>query len=243
MTKDNSRLETALDDLIKALDREAGMPFAAVLYGSAARGDWDPLRSDVNLLLVVEDASPTGLERVATPLMGWHQERFTSPLLIARDEWQRATDVFPIEITDMKLSYRVLAGDDPVAGLVVAPDDLRRALEEAYRGKLVRLRQAYVRFGTSTQTLGGFAAATSSELLVLLRATAVLLGREPGADAPATLDSLAEPVGPAIDSLRDVIARRREPEWSCPVKLYAGYLEAIARLVTITDKFRLSGVD
>jgi predicted nucleotidyltransferase len=232
---DTTRLDRALAAFLAALDTDAGTPFAAVLYGSAARGDWHERLSDINLLLVVEDPSPPALTRLATAVAALHRDGFTAPLIIGREEWRRATDVFPIEITDMQLSYRVLAGSDPVAGLVVQPADLRRALEEQLRGKLVRLRQAYVRFSDSMPTLGGFAASSSSELLVLMRSLAVLLGREPGRDVGATLVSLAAELGPEVEAVGEVLARRREPEWTCPAELFARYLVAITSLAAAVD--------
>jgi hypothetical protein len=236
-------LDAAIAALITALQREGGMPFAAVLYGSAARGDWSPGQSDVNLLLVVDDPAPVSLGRLGPAVRAWHEQGFTPPLLMGRDEWRRATDVFPIEITDMQVSYRVLAGEDPVAGLRVAEQDLRRALEAALRGKLIRLRQAYLRFADQPAILAGFASAMASELLVLLRATARLLGRSPAADPAASITALEDILGPGAHAVREVVARRRVPEWSCEPALFAACLDAIARLVVTVDTHSSRGAD
>lgn len=238
---DTTRMDRALAAFIAALEADAGTPFAAVLYGSAARGDWHERLSDINLLLVVDDPAPPALTGLASAVAALHRDRFTAPLIIGREEWQRATDVFPIEITDMQLSYRVLAGADPVADLVVHPADLRRALEAQLRGKLVRLRQAYVRFSDSMPTLGGFAATSSSELLVLMRSVAVLLGRDPGREAEATMAAIADRLGPEVAAVREVLVRRREPEWTCPADLFASYLVAITNLALAVDAHRLPG--
>lgn len=238
---DTTRMDRALAAFGAALEADAGMPCAAVLYGSAARGDWHERLSDINLLLVVEDPSPPALTRLATAVAALHREGFTAPLIIGRDEWRRATDVFPIEITDMQLSYRVLLGEDPVGDLAVRPADLRSALESQLRGKLVRLRQAYVRFSDSLPTLGGFAATSGSELLVLMRSVAVLLGRDPGRDAEATLTAVADHLGAEADAVRDVLLRRREPEWTCPAELFARYLVAITHLAAAVDAHILPG--
>ncbi len=234
---DAAALEQGLTQLVAALEGGAAPGCSAVLYGSAARGDWDARRSDVNLLLVLDGAEPAALRRLTPAVEGWHDRGWTPPLLIGRDEWQRATDVFPVEITDMRLAYRVLAGVDPVAPLVVDPADLRRALETSLRGKLVHLRQAYTRFSGAMPVLGGFASASISELLVLLRATAVLLGRDPGAGAAETIAVLEAVLGPTAAAVGEVAARRREAEWSCSPELFASYLEAVRRTVDVVDSF------
>jgi hypothetical protein len=238
---DASMLEQALDQLVARLEDGAAPGCSAVLYGSAARGDWDARRSDVNLLLVLEDASPAGLERLTPLIVDWHEPGWTPPLLTGRDEWTRAVDVFPIEITDMRLAYRVLTGPDPIAELRVDPADLRRALEQAFRGKLVHLRQAYARFSGAMPTLGGFASSSISEVLVLLRSTAVLLGREPGRRAEQVIDLLRAELGPGVDALREITARRRDHEWSCSPELFAGYLGAIEHAVETVDSFQSGG--
>ncbi len=234
-------INSALDDLIATITRDLGPGFSAVLYGSLARGDWQADRSDVNLLLVVNDPAPAVLTKLTAASRGWHEGGFTPPLIIGRAEWQRATDVFPIEITDMQLSYRVLAGDDPVAGLQIEPAQLRRALEESFRGKLLRMRQAFLRFGDDPDALGRVATASVSELLVLLRCVAVLHGRAPGATPSDAVTAVQQLVGADDATIREVLARRRSTGWACPALLFASFLEALASLVNAVDRFSSPG--
>jgi hypothetical protein len=232
---DRAQLDADLDRLVGRL-RQADAPACSVLlYGSAARGGWLPTRSDVNLLLVVDDASPTGLRRLALAVSEWHHAGHTAPLIIGRAEWARAVDVFPIEMTDMQLAYRLLHGADPLAGVRVAPADLRRALESELRGKLVRLRQAYVRFGESMVTLGGFATASVGQLLVLLRCTAVRTGRDPGTTPAATVANLADLLGGDADIIVEIAGHRADPEWHCPPATFARYLELVRQAVDLVD--------
>lgn len=234
MTQDK-QLNAALDRLVEQVGGSVAPGCSVLLYGSAARGDWDAQRSDVNLLLVVDDASPAALARLRDAVKGWHERGFTPPLLIGRAEWHRATDVFPIELTDMQLSHRVLAGPDPLEGLVVDAEELRAALESALRGKLMRLRQAYVRFHDMMPVLGGFATSSCSELLVLLRGIAVLLGRSPGATADTAIDAVADKLTDGAAAIRSVASHRRDAEWSCSPELFAEYLQAVQRAADLVD--------
>lgn len=234
MTQD-TQLDIALSRLVEQLGGDVAPGCSVLLYGSAARGDWDAKRSDVNLLLVVNDPAPAALARLREAVKGWHERGFTPPLLIGRAEWQRATDVFPIELTDMHLSHRVLAGPDPLMGQDVRDEDLRSALESALRGKLMRLRQAYVRFHDVMPVLGGFASSSCSELLVLLRALAVLLGRSPGSTADTAIDAVAPELGESAAAIRSVASHRRDPEWPCPPELFAQYLLAVQRAADLVD--------
>ncbi len=235
---DRQGLDQAISTLVSDLDEYVGPKESVVLYGSAARGDWIPDRSDVNVLLVVDDPSPASLRRLAKPIADWHERGLVPPLLIGRAEWESAADTFPVELTDMKLAHRVLRGADPVTGVDVDPADLRRALETDLRGRLVRLRQAYVRFGDSAAALGGFAAASISSVIVLLRCTAVLLGRSPGNTAAEVVAVLGPELGPDAPVITELAPHRREAEWSCPPATFVRYLEVVRRAVEIVDRFR-----
>lgn len=234
---DRNQLDRACAALGAALAGIGQPKASAVLYGSAARGDWVPDRSDVNLLVVVDDPSPASLARLAPALDRWHADGFTPPLLVGREEWTAAVDVFPIEITDMQLSHRVLSGDDPLAGIEVRRADLRLALETELRGKLMRLRQAWVRFGNQAPTLGGFAVASVAEMLVLLRCTAVLMGRNPGLTPADTVQALAAELGPDGGIVAEIASHRPAGEWSCAPEQFCSYLEVVRRVVDLIDHF------
>src|SRR3954465_12140305 len=118
-----------VDPFLKAVDAALGDGYSAVLYGSAARGDWDPARSNVNLLLVVPSLDPPRLRALGPAFTAWRKTSPEPPLLLTGEEWRDAADAFPIEITDMRAAYTVLRGPDPLTAVDVAPSDLRRALE------------------------------------------------------------------------------------------------------------------
>lgn len=235
---DRAQLDKDLARLVDRLQQADSPGCSALLYGSAARGDWIASRSDVNLLLVVDDASPDGLRRLSPAVTEWHRAGHTAPLIIGRAEWSRSVDVFPIEMTDMQLAYRMLLGSDPLAGVRVAPADLRRALESELRGKMVRLRQAYLRFGESNVTLGGFATASIGQLLVLLRCTAVLLGRKPGTTAATAVAALADVLGDEAAVAVEIAGHRPDSEWNCPPATFVRYLEFVRRVVELVDNYQ-----
>ena len=112
-------MQAAIDKVVTpflaAADAALGAGYSALLYGSAARGDYVPGRSDINLMLVLDDPSPSRLRALAPAFEAWRKAAAEPPLLISRAEWARASDVFPIEITDMRAGYRVLRGPDPLA--------------------------------------------------------------------------------------------------------------------------------
>ena len=159
--------------------------------------------------------------------------------MILRSEWARATDVFPIEITDMRCGYQVLRGPDPVAGLQVTPADLRSALEGEVRGKLLRLRQGYVAAAGDAGALGQLAGQSAGTILVLLRALLVLLGRTIPQDPMEVAAAAAAAMGMDGEPLLNVVRHRAERGWRCSPGEFEGYLDAVARAATFLDQLQL----
>ena len=129
-----------IEPFLTLADRVLGAGYSAVVSGSVVRGDHIPGRSDYNLLVVAERLGPPELKGLGPEFARFAAEDLGPPLLVTRAEWARAADVFPIEIADMRTAYKVVRGTDPLAGQSVRPEELRRALESEFRGKLLRLR-------------------------------------------------------------------------------------------------------
>ncbi len=224
---------------LKQVDSALGDGYSAVLYGSAARGDFVPGRSDLNFMLITDDLSPARLSGLGGAFAGWRKSGYDPPLVILRSEWARATDVFPIEITDMRSGYEVLRGPDPVAGLQAAPGDLRAALEREFRGKLLRLRQGYVAAAADPAALGELAGRSAGTYLVLLRALLVLLGRAVPSDPAQVAAAAAAAMAMDGEPLLNVVRHRAERGWRCPPAEFERYLDAVARAATFLDQLQL----
>jgi hypothetical protein len=210
-----------------------------VLYGSAARDDFVPGRSNLNLMLITDELSPARLSGLGGAFATWRKSGYEPPLVILRSEWDRATDVFPIEITDMRCGYEVLRGPDPVAGLRVTPADLRQALERELRGKLLRLRQGYVAAAGDAVPLGLLAERSSGTILVLLRCLLVLLGRSVPPAPMEVAAAAAAAMGVDGEPLLNVVRHRAERGWRCSTAEFEGYLDAVARAAAFLDQLQL----
>ncbi|HEX3236487.1 MAG TPA: hypothetical protein VHR41_20010 [Gemmatimonadales bacterium] len=232
-------VEKVITPFLAEADLALGPAYSAVLYGSAARGDFVPGRSDINLMLVVDQLSPTTLATLRRAYDRWRKSRYDPPLLISRAEWARATDVFPLEITDMRAAYRVLRGLDPLAALEIDRSDLRRALEREFRGKLLRLRQGYVAASTDPQALGTLAGQSAATIMVLLRGLLHLLGR-PVPTGPLELaGAAAAAAGLEPDQLLHVFRHRAERGWRCAPAEFERYMEAVAQAARYVDQLQL----
>ncbi|HEV8355375.1 MAG TPA: nucleotidyltransferase domain-containing protein [Gemmatimonadales bacterium] len=226
------------------LDRlavELGASSSAVLYGSAARGEYLEGISDLNLLVVADSLEPAVLRRLSGALDRLRSEGQPPPLLMQRDEWPRATDVFPIEISEMLIARRVLRGPDPVAGVRVHPGDLRRALERELRGKLLRLRQTYAVHSGAPEALGDAAGRTVGSIAALFRAALVLYRPDPPPATPACLVELGRTSGIFTRPVVELWERRAPKGFTCDPALFEAYLKAVSSAVLVIDQFTRGG--
>src|SRR5512139_3416997 len=226
-----------LDRFLARADEVYPGSCTVVLYGSAARGDWVAGRSDLNLLLIAEAIRPEDLVRFGAEVRGFEKERMAPPYFFTEAEWLRAADAFPIEITDMKLAYRVLRGADTIAAATVRTRDLRQSLEADLRGKLLRLRADYALYAGRPDLLAAVVASSAGSLRVLLRATLALSGQAP----PAEDAALAAAVGSLLrlppEPILTCFGRRRDPAWSCQPSLFESYLGVVQQATRFVDTF------
>jgi predicted nucleotidyltransferase len=231
-------VDRVVSPLLSEADRMLGSRYSAVLYGSAARGDFIPGHSDVNLMLIVEDTTPEILRSLGQALKPWRKARLAPPLLMSRQEWERATDAFPIEITDMRANYRVLRGVDPLTSARVLQSDLRRALEREFRGKLLRLRQGYAAASPDAAALGALATQSAGTVMVLLRTLLTLLGKTAPADPIDLAHAAEEAIGAGKESVARVV-RHRGKGWRCGMVEFEEYMTAVERAVQFLDQLQL----
>jgi predicted nucleotidyltransferase len=227
-----------VDPFLEESDRVLGSGYSAVLYGSAARGDFIPGRSDINLMLVLEQLTPTVLKSLSRAFTGWRKALPEPPLILSRTEWDRASDAFPIEITDMRLSYRVLRGGDPLEGVRVDLGDLRKALEREFRGTLLRLRQGYATFAPDPAALGGLGLQSAATILVLLRGVLTVARKPVSADASALVNDAAGLIGFEAEHVLHVVRHRADREWRCQAPDFENYMSAVERTAGYVDQLQ-----
>lgn len=217
---------------------------SVVLYGSAARGEYQEGVSDLNVLVLLRDTAPATLRRGTAPAREWVGEGNPPPLLLGEEEWRRSADVFPIEISDIREAHRVLRGADPFVGVEVDRAHLRLQCENELKGKQIQLRERYLLSAGEPEELDALLRKSLSTFLVLFRTVLRLAGEE-GARAPEeVVRRTARRAGfdpaPLLEILR---ARRGEVELrpgpDDPVVV--GYLEAVGRVVDLVDGISETG--
>jgi hypothetical protein len=213
---------------------------SVVLYGSVARDEHVPERSDTNLLVLLAEIEPVGLAEAAPRARTAIEALDAPPMILGWDDWTRAADAFAIELADMKDAHVVLHGENPLDGLAVETRALRLQAERELRGWLVRLHTAMLLLAESPDELGALLVAGLPGLATYLRAALRLAGRPVPGDMRGVLTTGATLVGTSADALLRVLhARTTATSLAAPIDrpLVAGYDAAARRVAEFIDRF------
>lgn len=196
-----------------------------VAYGAPAGDTGDEQDDGLHTVALVEHVGFDDLARCAPLVPGWRRSGLAVPLVLAREEFRRTLDVFPLEYGDIIARHQVVFGDDPFAGMQVNEGDLRRACELQAKSHLIHLREGYLESSGDGRALGTLMARSAPALRSLLGSIERL---EPGTAAAAGMD----------DGLVGEIARAADARIADPSALFTRYLEAVERLWQMVDRWR-----
>lgn len=232
-----------LKEMVERLGAALGTRLeSVVLYGSAARGDFQEGKSDLNLAVVADALDPRVLEALSGPIAWWTKKGQPIPTLLTRAILADSLDVFPIEALDLRAHRVVLRGGDPFADLVVRVEPLRLQCEREFREKLMRLREGYLQAHGSTAALARLLTSSYTTFLALFRGGLHLVGEAPPAAAGAVAAAFCARAG--IDPQPfDAVDRLRRGEASPGLDLktvFSAYYEQLSRAAGVLDAFRPS---
>ena len=171
-------VKEALNGLVADLQATHGDNLASiVLYGSAAAGDHNELRSDYNLLIALNRITPEDLRLAQAPMREWQRLGHPLPVYFTVEELSDAADVFPIEFHQMANARIVLYGRDPFEFVHLSDQNLRHQTEYELRSKLIQLRRLYIPASISVEKLSELMSESLSSFAALFRAVLLLHGQ------------------------------------------------------------------
>jgi len=139
---------------------------SAILYGSAASGEFASRYSNLNLVIILRNTDPPTLKR-ASKLM--RKFRMINGLFMTEEYVRTSTDVFPIEFLDMKENHSVLYGRDILKDIRVDTRNLRFQCEQELKAKLIKIKQAYPLVCGNAPALRRMLFASVTSILHILR--------------------------------------------------------------------------
>jgi predicted nucleotidyltransferase len=213
-----------------------------ILYGSGARGEYIPKKSDLNFLIVLTEAAMDRLREAFPLIRKWRKRRVNIPLFLTEEYITSSLDSFPVEFLNLRDSRVLVFGKDVLEGLSFDKKSIRLQCERELKGKLLLLREAYLDSEGKTGGLGQVSSASLTAFLSLFRALLFLRDREIPRRNDELISTTAKEIGfdenPFMKVLRvkegKVKARRSEIEG-----ILEKYLQAIRELWKNVDQLEI----
>lgn len=182
---------------------------SVVLYGSVPRREAVPGLSDVNLLVLLDEVTVPDLAAAGRLALRWMEAGNGAPLLFGWEELRRSSDVFAIELADMRDRRVVLFGRDPIPELEIHPESLRLQLELELRGRWTQLREGLMLAAGRPGEVGDLLVRALPTFACHCRAVLRLVGRDIPLDTEDVIRAAGNVVGADPTAMVEAWAWRR----------------------------------
>jgi predicted nucleotidyltransferase len=230
--------KTAVEAFCEELRKAPNVSIRSItLYGSAARKDYRPGKSDINLLVVVERIDVSILKSVLDPVT--RSRRYgIAPFFITETNLRSSIDVFPVKFLAMQESYKLLWGYDLLKNLEISREHIRLRCEQEIKNLLLRMRRQFLIAGGRGRSLTEMMSRVVVAFLETLRVVLSLTqedfpSREEVVNAAAETFNLDAETLRNVKALRDrdVSLSRAEAE-----QLFDKFMAIVDKVAQIIDK-------
>ena len=232
--------EKLIDEFVERMRAAAGTNLlAAILYGSAAAGDYVAGYSDVNLLCVLRETSFAAIEALAPAMEWWGKQKHRLPLLMSADEMRRSADIFSIEFLDMRRHYRLLWGEDVLKALEIPMRWHRAQVEYELREKTILLRQRLLMVAGNAEAKWELLLRSLPAFGTLFRHALIALGDAGAGSKREAAAALAGKLGidtSVFGELLDVRERKKERKSAKVDEVFARYLKLVEEVTAAVDR-------
>lgn len=204
---------------------------AIILYGSAAGEGFNPVTSDINLLIVLSSMDPELIAQSAMLQKKHLQQRIQRPLFIDKTYIATSIDSYPIEFNDMKWSYRVLHGEDVLERICLEKSDLRLQVERELKGKWLHLLQEYPALREQKNKLADLIMLSLKTFLPVFRALLTLKGVTIPKNRLGVLSAIESAFGLDGQQLQNAATVQTTAASHTPQTVFISYVKAIKTII------------
>ncbi len=231
--------EQIFDDFSQDVRRAFGAEVVSLaLFGSGARGEYIPKKSDINFLVVLTQKGIADLKGGLELVHKWRKFNVSTPLFLTRQYIETALDTFPIEFLDMKTYHQQVYGEDILAGLQIKGEHLRHQIERELRGKLIYLRSGFLTAGNDRGNLLEMLSASVPAISSIFEGLLHLKSLPPAGSRKEAFEAAARAFKLNGDVFRNVMNIKRGEWRGSKVQVQdiaTAYIAEMAKLVMIVD--------
>jgi predicted nucleotidyltransferase len=243
MSKIPTRPQDVFESLVGDYQKAFGSDLLSViLYGSGARGEYVPKKSDLNFMIVLTENGINRLSKAIPLVSKWHKQRVSTPLFLKLDSIASSLDTFPIEFLNIKAAYTVVYGDDCLKNLAFDKHYVRLQCEREIKGKLVQLRKFFLETAGNWRKTEALISASLPAFFSLFQAIVLLKDKKPVAERQALIITAAQETGLNKDLFLELLAIRagqKKLASSQVIPLMEKYIVEIQKLSDFIDQLAI----
>ena len=208
------------------------------VYGSAIGRNFIPGISDINTAVVVKELAFADLKKSLGMVSKGIPKKIIAPLFLTKRHIETSLDVFPVEFFEMKENHVLIYGMDILSALNIKGQNIRFICEQQIKGKLIRIRQAYLEIGLKKRGIEALLKESLASLLPIFKGLIRLKGKTPALDKADMLMQLCDEFGLDKGIFLPIFRDKSNDEriGSKDVEYYLEkYLDEIQKLARIVD--------
>ena len=200
-----------------------------VLYGSAARTDYRPGSSDINLLIILECADIKSLKGLIETVAAGRASGI-APLFLTTPDLLKLSTSFPLKYLSIQDSHITLYGDDPLLQITIGHEALQLRCRQELLNLLMRLRRNYLY--SMGHNLTGFLTLSLKGFLEVLRIFLYLKSRHlPPRDK--TIETAESLLGADVSVIREMVKVKEDqatPDADMIEAIYDRYFNLVEKI-------------
>lgn len=213
-----------------------------ILYGSAARGEYVPKKSDINFMVVLTENGINTLGKALDLTAKWHKRKVATPLFLTKNYIASSLDTFPIEFLNFKTAYRLISGEDVLKDFVFDKKFVRLQCERELKGKLLQLRENFLETGGRKQNIEALIRLSLPTFFSIFQAVLFLNDKQPAKGVNDLLSYMANDL--QLDTglfraLNEIKLGRKKLAASEAVPVMEKYIAEIRKLSMFVDRLEV----
>ena len=212
---------------------------SVTITGSSLTDDFDPDKSDINSVFVLNQMDLKFLELLAPLGKKYRKKKVAAPLIMTRAYIDQSLDVFPLEFMNIQLLHKTVLGDDLFCDLEIDIPHLRLQCERELKVRLIGLRQGYLASMGDRRLLSNMFAASFSGFMPLFRGILLVLGKPVPVQNEDVLAALEAASGIDVNIFRTIGKQKRQkakPTIEQLNTIFKNCYMAIEKLGEMTDE-------
>jgi predicted nucleotidyltransferase len=209
------------------------------LYGSSTGRNYIPKSSDINMVVVFKELDFSRLRSSLKLVNKGINKKICAPLFLTQRHIQTSLDVFPIEFLEMQENNVLVYGEDLLANLNIEASNIRFICEQQIKGKLIRIRQAYLEVGLKKKGIEALLKESLASLIPVFRNLLRLRSKQPSQDKSEMLKQFCKEFALEKDVLLPIYRDTRNDEKIAgkDVEYFLErYIEQLQKLAVIVDQ-------